>query len=251
MIPMNLMWIADLVFFFPQGEVKKACLEWMKGDERNGIPPRSIPSVEDMRRVVMREIEDEDKEKEAYLFDLFVWYVDNLLPHCANVTIFGEKIRRQQCVSTAKWSDNPNKLAVTPSTEAMVFLLFDHNHDKWIEFHKWREVEKNVGNMPKYVKKDAKTHRFQTKYSEGAPTGWPFNEEGVSVFYNMCEAIKKNRKENAADIKQVEEKCIQRLLEDLARKTGKNIAEVVAEKEAKVVKPLPTISRKRYRDDED
>ncbi|MCA1806960.1 MAG: hypothetical protein LC687_03785, partial [Actinobacteria bacterium] len=117
---------------YVQAEQKKLALDWQKGSEKHSIPPKDLPTVDEMYQVLLRNLETDDADQSARLKELFDWWL-NHVGACAGNTFFSKKIRRTQQVSVAR--DSQNRLCVPSSTEAMAFLMYENCYPKWIEMH--------------------------------------------------------------------------------------------------------------------
>jgi hypothetical protein len=179
--------------------------------------------------------------------DLFLWWLDHVGAVAGN-TYYPKKIRRTQEVSVAINSAD-DKLCVPPSTEAMAFLIYENCYQKWIEMHKWKEIEKNAGDVPKYSKGNPKTHRFQAKYSDSCSGQSPYGgwgSDGLKRFNTIKAAIAKMREEEPDCIAIVESDAV-KLLHDQAvaerkKKLEENGQEVPTDEDA--ILPKKKRSRK-------
>ena len=112
---------------------------------------------------------------------------------------YGERQRRMHPMTTCPLRDNPRLLAITPSTEAAGFLIYENCHPKWGEMNKWRHVEGNKGKFPKYsAKHHEETKRWQTLYSDNCSGQDPYggwSKEGLKRFGEITKMIKENRKD--------------------------------------------------------
>ena len=72
-------------------EMRKVAIDWIVGEEGvndNGEPisPRPLPTVEAMKKIVMRDMtatppaEDKEQDPKAYSNAIFFWYYTKLLP---------------------------------------------------------------------------------------------------------------------------------------------------------------------------
>ena len=209
---------------YVQSEQKKHALAWMKGD---GTTHQALPTCEDMWLVVNRKLDDEDPKRASYLEDLFEWWVNCHLAACAGSTHFGDKTRRTFAVSVAKVKNSSNKLAVPPSTEAMAYVMYENCYDKWQEIHKWKEVENNVADVPKYSSKHhEETKKWKGKYSDSCNGQNPYggwDDDGLNRFLEVKEHISKMRKEEMERILPVDTTCADSLFaKHLANKKRKN-----------------------------
>ena len=167
-------------------------------------------------------------------------------------------------MSYAHIGDDEEMYLVPPSSEAMTYVLYVNCYPKWREFYKWRHVENNKGNLPKYTKKDDSTKRFMAVFSNNCSGqekfgGW--SEDGVNLFDDITEQVAKNRKDRKAEILKIDEEVCARLDDAfqaeqlrLAQERGEDVDAIKARKEArrkrklgKSLKNAPASSRKRKR----
>lgn len=193
---------------YVQSEMKKIALAYQLNDETNF---KDLPTFEEMLPIVRREIMTDDSDTTSRNQELLDFWME-LLGACAGTTYYGKKQRRTVCVSTAITSKE-GKVAVPPSTEAMALVMYDNCHSKWVEMHKYKEVENNKGDVPKYSKKNVKTHRFKAKYSDSCSGQAPYggwSSAGIIKFNEMKKMIKDNRANESARIQLAEEAAVQR-----------------------------------------
>ena len=230
----------------------------MKGDDK--VPGRHLPTMEDFHRVILRQVDDEDPARAAYLGGLFNWYVESLLPCVVGCGNFSETTRRSTIVSDVKRKDVPGKSGIPPSSEAMVFILLDNNHKKWQLFHKYREEDKKPGYLPKFRKDDIDSHVYKGKWSDGGGSspfgGW--STAGINYFYDICVEIRNNRKENRDHVRRVETQAMEALQQAYHDKqlelgmTQEDLDAQAAKKNRKrSADPLADAPRKRYCEEED
>lgn len=197
---------------YVQSEQKKLALARLKGNEKLSIEPQDLPTIEEMWKVVTRDIESDDENVTKKNEELFDWWLDHV-GACAGNTYFGKKVRRTQNISTAV-NQMDGKLCVPPSTEAMAFLMYENCRQKWIEHHLYREVEGNTGDIPKYSKKHPETHRFKALYSDSNSGQSPYggwDSAGIKRFNELKKAIGDLRKSNPEHLAEVESAAVQRL----------------------------------------
>lgn len=194
---------------YVQSEMKKIGLAYMLNDGEN---TKDLPTFDEMLPIVRREITSEDSDTITRNQELFDFWLE-LLGACAGQTYYGKKQRRTVCVSTATTKEG--KVAVPPSTEAMALVMYDNCHSKWVEMHKYKEMEKNKGDVPKYSKRNVATHRFKAKHSDSCSGQAPYggwSSAGIILFNKMKKMIRDNRADHhqSARIQLAEEAAVQR-----------------------------------------
>ena len=194
--------------------MKKCALAWAIGDKELGIDGKPLPTFDEIKRIIHRDVEDDDSETQKRLEEILDWWVDSIIPAIAGNHLFPERVRRQHTVSLAPMPNDQDKLAVHATTEALAGAMWDNCLNKWSEMKKYRVDEGNKGPFPKYCKNNQETHRFKAKYSDNASGNSPYggwNIGGLELFEDLTEEIEKLRDENDEMLKEVEEAVCKRL----------------------------------------
>lgn len=206
--------ICDILFLF-QNQARKVLFDLVDGvygsTTDKGAQPREMPTVEDMHKVVFRElavtkeVETEDGKKEMevdeeateYLTFIFEWYYTQYLPCIAMNKWWGEEKHHKGCASTIHLPNEPNKLMVPPSTEAFALIVYDNCYIRWKAMLEFRKDPANKGKpMPKHKKSDPNTEIYRGKFTDGAAGtarygGW--NVRGRNLFVQLTREIALNR----------------------------------------------------------
>ena len=190
---------------YVQTRMKEIVVDYMKQRAQEFNDPNKkdtfLPTVKDLERVVLRDIDDDDADKQAELEKLFDFYITDLLKVVAGYVYWPEKIHGRVQVSTHLVGGVEGRFAIPPSTEAMTLVLFENCRGKWIKFHCYKEIEGKEGAIPPHYskEKEAETARFKAKYSDAHSGQSPYggwSEEGVDRFWDLQELIAKNRMDN-------------------------------------------------------
>jgi hypothetical protein len=210
---------------YVQAQQKKIAITWLEGSEKLGLDAKPLPTVSEMWQVVLRNIEVEgDEEATRQREILFDWWTEHV-GACAGNTYYSKKIRRTQQLSIAIAPDG--KKCVPPSTEAMAFLMYENCHVKWTEMSKFH-AEGNSGNIPKYSKDNAATHRFKARYSDSCTGQSPYGgwgSDGIKRFNELKKAITDMRMNDADRIAMVEQACVDRLHERAVAERKKKLSD--------------------------
>jgi hypothetical protein len=233
------------ILFLLQNQARKVLFDFVDGvygSTDEGPEPREMPTVEDMHKVVFRdlavtkEVETEDGKKEmtvdedatAYLTFLFEWYYTQYLPSIAMNKWWGEEKHHKGCASTMTLPNEPRKLMVPPSTEAFALVVYENCYKRWQAMLEFRKIPANKGKpMPKHKKSDPATEIYRGKFTDGAAGtarfgGW--NVKGRNLFVKLTRKIALNRRENKEQIAGIE---MQIKNAALAKKSKKRKAEVM------------------------
>jgi hypothetical protein len=158
-----------------------------------------LPQVEDLLKILRRDPDLDQK--------LFAWYWVSLMPKAAgSAKIWNEQVKYFGLLSSHHPPDKPNKVYITPSTEAFAVFMFENNREKWpylwdlkkkttdkIIFTKGSTKTKKAG----YHKVDiSKNRNFVGKWSKSYSGqrvlgGW--EEEGVKKFAEYIQFNKLGR----------------------------------------------------------
>ncbi len=138
---------------YAQSEMKKSATNWM--DDHNG----ELPTVEEILACATRTVEKED---------VFLFYVDKLLPNVVGHHQWGPNTRHYMTISDAKTKDpNPKKL-ITVSTEAFTVLVYENCRDKWFNMYQYvkanPDVKKKKWRVTKEEKQDEEVAKEAAKY---------------------------------------------------------------------------------------
>jgi hypothetical protein len=209
---------------YVQAQMKYQALWWQRGKLIEKIPAPStpappggyldLPHPNDMWKVVCRDFEqesDKGKDRQGYLRDLFDWWVADHVSACAGSKYWSQKAQRTACVSSYMFQDEDGseKIGVTASTEALAFIMYENCYDKWKEMHKFKEVEHETIDVPKYSgRRPEETKRWKCKWSDPSGGqdlygGW--DSEGLKQFEEGRKQITKSRKDHAEDYAKIEE----------------------------------------------
>eukprot|EP00797_Seminavis_robusta_P004556 Sro1299_g260681.1 (241) ;mRNA; r:13605-14327 len=132
-----------------------------------------MPTPEQLKAVVMREVPLEDLAQDASAQEKAAreeiklhssLYTEKLLPCVAGASSwFRESIRHNQLISVAKWK---GKLCVPPGSEAMTLLIYENSYTRWnLCFQPGNnDCGRKKWTAPK-SSKDSETKKFATKYS--------------------------------------------------------------------------------------
>ena len=176
---------------YVQSEMKKIVLAFLK---RVG----KIPTPKEFFQLSQRNLSRTTPDQQADQEELFDFYV-TLLSAVAGSATYGEKQRRTDPISACKTQDG--KTAVTISTEAFLVVMYENCYNKWLNMHKWKEVDKNPGSIPKYSRvRHAQTQDFMAKFSDTLAGnsqygGW--SREGIEKFNAYIKAFKTLRETNS------------------------------------------------------
>ena len=200
---------------YVQSEMKKIALAWLK----NG---NTLPKPDVFLRIAQRGVEN-TKEDQSF-FDLYVLMVSAV----AGSSTYGEKQRRTETISSCKTQDK--RQAVTVSTEALVMVMYENCHQKWLNMHDYKEVQKKSGNIPKYSSlKHELTKKWKAKYSDSCSGNSPYggwSKEGIAKFNSYSKLFRTLHQELSEEQHQVEEEAVARFAavyeEERKRKRAEN-----------------------------
>lgn len=203
---------------------------------------RELPTVEDMTKVVMRdlvaykedEVDDEgnpveDTKRTEHLVFLFEWYVTTLLPCFAGNKWWGAEKLHKGCVSSLLLPNTERSYMVPPSTEAFALVAYENCYERWKALDKFRKEPANEGvTLPKYCPNHPETECYKGKYSDGASGqarfgGW--KNKGRNLFTTLTKRIADNRKENKEHIRALEEVIYKKFLKIKNKKSKKRKAD--------------------------
>lgn len=120
---------------YVNGRIKTACLAWWSNNKN------TLPSVKDLERCLKRTLiftdAEEDDEKK-----LFYWYWNDLLYKATGCKQdWHEKHRHFMTISKAAPPDTPNRVYITPSTEAYAVACFASNRERWLKMFAIKKAE--------------------------------------------------------------------------------------------------------------
>ena len=142
---------------YTQSQQKNVALEYIRNQEPKPTDKAKkeefLPTVDEMTKVVMRDLEHSDKNEQAHLEHLFDWYVTEMLPACAGSKYWPEKLHGQVGVSFHYVNDQEGKYAVPPSTEAMCLVMFENCRNRWINMYIYKDIDNLGGEIPRYSRK--------------------------------------------------------------------------------------------------
>ena len=184
---------------YVQSEMKKIALAWMKSG-------KTLPTPAEFAKIAQRDLDVSTLESKLSGEEIFDMYM-LMLSACSGSSTFGEKHRRSFTISKCK--TKKGKQAVPPGSEALVMVMYENCYDKWLEMHKYKEVEKNPGNIPKYSsKRHEETKQWMSKYSDSCCGNSPYggwSKEGIESFNQHGTIFKNLRKTNSLAYRNVEE----------------------------------------------
>ena len=153
--------------------------------------------------------------------DVLVLILNLLLSYLAPSRTYPEHQRREEGPSTAPLLSNPSKVAVTPSTEAFVYVCWEKCYNRWIAQYKWKYIDGNQGRVPTYKKTEAWTLPYKGKYSDnciGQSTYESWSADGIDLYEDFSDQVRENREKNHDDLVQIETTMIKILQEDYKAK---------------------------------
>jgi hypothetical protein len=141
------------------------------------------------------------------------FYVDKMIPACANTKMWHSRARHFECMSQSKLSNN--ELRVSYGTEALCATLYKNGRNKWIAMHKWKKVNPGKKEPPRWRKKLPEENKeFQSLFSDPFSGqckfgGW--TKEGRKTFGQFARMSKTARTQNLEECVKVETDCVARL----------------------------------------
>ena len=246
---------------YTQSQQKSAALDYIRKQDPKPTDKEKkdefLPTVDEMTKVVMRDLAHSDKNEQAHLERLFDWYVTEMLPACARSRYWPEKLHGQVQVSSHLVDHVDGKYAVPPSTEAMCLVMYENCRDRWINMYVYKDIDGHAGEIPRYSKKKhEETAQWAALWSDNCSGQQPYggwDDAGIDKFDELCEKIAKNRKENADHIKKIEKAavlCIFKVKSDILKEkrkaAGKDVEDEPSPKKKKAGAGLKS-ARKRKR----
>lgn len=190
-----------------------------------------LPTVEDMHKVVLRQLDvtdmqtpEENKTATDYMHFLFEWYVRTYLPCFALKEFFGEKHHAMGTVSSLCMDGNDEKKRITASTEAFALVAYENCRQRWENLYDWSVQDGNQGKpLPRYYANKQETHPFKAKYSDSAMGksefgGWSKN--GLRRYFTLAAEIQKNRNQNADHLQAMEQVIVDKITKELEDAEG-------------------------------
>jgi hypothetical protein len=188
---------------YVQSEMKKIALGWLKQG-------KTLLPFEDFKKIALRDLADRDGNYDETLEEQFDLYLV-MVSACAGSATYGDKQRRSDPVSTASFG---NKLAVPPSTEAMVLVMYENCHQKWLNMHQRKEIDKIPGDIPKYSsRRHEETKEWMGKYSDSCSGNSPYGgwgADGIKQFNELKKEIATLREEPPAGFLEIETDAMHR-----------------------------------------
>jgi len=193
---------------YVQSEMKRIALTYLKEGMAEG---KTLPTPEEFELIAMRNLDDghgNDVPDKVEIFDLYLMMVSC----CSGTHTYGDKKRRSQLISLA--TTHEGKLAVPFSTEAMVMVMYQNCHQKWLNMHKRKEIDKIPGDIPKYSsKRHEETKMWMGKYSDSCSGNSPYGgwcTDGIKEFNRYRTQICDLRTDHFETIKKYEEDAMKR-----------------------------------------
>ena len=151
---------------------------------------------------------------------MLVLILNSLFSFLAPSRTYPEHQRREDGPTTAKLLSNPSKLAVTPSTEAFVYVIWDNCYNRWNAQYKWKYIDGNTGSIPTYKKKERWTLPYKGKYSDnciGQSTYESWSTDGIDLYEEFSEEVRENREKNHDHLVSIEKTMTKILQEDFEK----------------------------------
>ena len=154
-------------------DLRKEALKYM-GKNRG-----AIPSVEAIQNCATRKNSLEDNPQAKAQRDVFVWYIDKLLPKaCGNRYEWPAAKRPWHRVSEYHYDGVPNKKHVTAGTEAFIVVCWENYLKVWQKQYEHTQTSEGE-NLPKPRKKGAKDYSPE---EQEYLAKWTSSDAGSTVF---------------------------------------------------------------------
>ena len=99
---------------------------------------------------------------------------------------------------------------ITPSTDAIVYMVYLNCFKRWKAFYDFRYVEMKQTKLPTYSSKDPSTAKYKGKFSDNCggqdKGGW--SKEGLIKFNETVKKVLTNRKENQDHITEIDNQVL-------------------------------------------
>ena len=173
----------------------------------------AIYKIEDLERVVKRELDPKKKEDQK----MMDWWVDEYLPRTTGTKLWSASVRYNNTLSNAHLPNEPEKKLCAPVSEAFAMAFYKSSYQKWLDQREWQLEHPTEKRLPRREKggEEPFPGLFITSCSgQSQFGGW--TREGRKYFSEMYKANTEARKTELS--KQLEKECLERISSDYRAK---------------------------------